>query len=62
MAPSRNNKHEDLVQRIQAVQAALHVATEPDTRDKLLDELGAATQELTKLIVEKEGRLKSPLE
>lgn len=59
---SPDNKHAALVQRIAAARAALHAATSPEARNMLLDELGAATRELAQLIVEKEGRLKSPLE
>jgi hypothetical protein len=60
-APSPG-KHTALVERITAMNAALRTTIEPDTRHMLLEELGAATRELMELIVEKEGRLKSPLE
>jgi hypothetical protein len=56
------DQHTALVNRITATRAALHTATNPETRNMLLDELGAATRELAELILEKEGRLKSPLE
>lgn len=55
------DKYAALMQRMTAARAALHAAT-PETRNALLDELGAATRELAELILEKEGRLKSPLE
>lgn len=51
-----------LAQRISAARAALQSDVDPGARNKLLDELGAATRELAQLILEKEGRLKSPLE
>jgi hypothetical protein len=60
MTPS--DRHGDLVRRIQSARAALHITTDPDKRNVLLEELGAATRELAELILEKEGRLKSPLE
>lgn len=57
-----SDNHTALVQRITAARAALHSAVDPGTREILLDELGAATRELAELVLQKEGRLKSPLE
>jgi hypothetical protein len=51
-----------LAQRIKSSYAALQTATDPVLRTALLDELGAATRELSDLILETEGKLKSPLE
>jgi hypothetical protein len=51
-----------LVERNKFIRASLHLATDPDTRNDLLDELGTATRELAELILRKEGRLRSPLE
>ena len=62
MQPALDSKHGALVQRIQYARAALQVTTDPDARNSLLDELGAATRELAELILQTEGRLKSPLE
>ena len=62
LAPSGSNRHADVVRRVHSARAALKTANDPEVRNTLLDELGAATRELTKLIVEKEGGLKSPLE
>ena len=62
MAPSSNNRHDELVERIRSVRAELHMATDPDVRSKLHDELGEATKELVELVLERKGRLKSPLE
>lgn len=62
MEDSPSNKGTALVQRITATRAALQTAVDPGVRNTLLDELGAATRELAELILEKEGRLKSPLE
>lgn len=55
-------QHAALVQRITAARVGLESSVDADTRNTLLDELGAANRELTGLILEKEGRLKSPLE
>lgn len=49
-----------LVERIKSTRAALHLAGDPDTRIALLDELGAATKQLSELILAKEGRLEAP--
>lgn len=62
MQPHFSPSHNALVERIKAIRASLHLATDPDQRNALLDELGAATRELAELILVKEGRLKSPLE
>ncbi len=59
---SGNEKQNGLIQRIQSARAALKNATDLDTRNALLNELDAATRELTALILEKEGRLKGPVE
>ena len=45
-----------LVERIKFLRASLHLASDPDTRNKLLEELGAATKELAQIILEREGR------
>ena len=60
MEPSTN--HTELVERIISVRSVLQGVIDPDKRNALLDELGAATRELAKFILEKEGRLKSPSE
>jgi hypothetical protein len=62
MTPIPADRHATLVKRILAARAALHDATDPDTRAAALEELGAATRELSELILAREGRLKSPLE
>ena len=62
MQPSFSPMRSTLVERIKSIRASLHMATDPDQRNALLDELGAATRELAELILKKEGRLKSPLE
>ena len=62
MQPAFDSKHNALVQRIRSVRAALQGVADPDTRNTLLDQLGAATRELAELILKKEGWLKSPLE
>ena len=62
MQPARDCKHSPLVQRIKSLRAAVQGATDPDTRNALLDELGAATRELSELILEKEEPLKSRME
>jgi hypothetical protein len=46
-----------LVERIKSIRASLNLATDPDTRNDLLEKLGAASQELVRLVLEKEGRL-----
>ena len=51
-----------LVERIQSVRAELHLATDAITRNRLNEELGEATKELVELLLQREGRLKSPLE
>ena len=58
-APSDYNA---ILERIKSARAALHAETNPDKRDRILDELGVATRKLAEFIVEKKGRLKSPLE
>jgi hypothetical protein len=60
MQPGASAKQNALVERIKAARAALNMASDPDLRSTLLDELGAATLELTELILEK-GRLNSHL-
>jgi hypothetical protein len=60
MQPGASAKQDALVERIKAARAALNMASDPDLRSTLLDELGAATLELTELILEK-GRLNSHL-
>ena len=62
MSPAYNDKYAVVVQRLRAARVALQGATDPDTRNLILEELGKATRELTELILAKEGRLKSPLE
>lgn len=62
MARSRNDRHNELLERIKYVRAELHMTTDPDVRNKLHDELGEATKELVELVLQREGRLKSPLE
>ena len=62
MQPAISPAHNTLVERINSIRASLRLATDPDTRSALLDELGAATLELAELILQKKGRLKSPLE
>lgn len=54
--------HKALVERIKSIRASLHLSNDHDTRNKLLDELGAATRELAEVILHKDGRLKSPME
>ena len=44
-----------LVERIKSLRASLHLATDPDTRNSLLDSFGAATTELAQIILEREG-------
>ena len=51
-----------LVERIKALRASLHLSNDRDKRNKLLEELDVATRELIELIVQKEERLKSPME
>lgn len=51
-----------LVQRIKSARAALQTEADPEKRNTLLDQLGAATLELTELVLQKEGGLKSPTE
>jgi len=62
MAPSSDDKQNEVVERIKSVRAELHTATDPDLRSRLHDELGEATKELVELVLQREGRLKSPLE
>jgi hypothetical protein len=62
VAPEPNPRHVELVERIKSLRTALHEATEPERRNALLDELGEANRELAALVLEKEGKLKSPLE
>lgn len=61
-ARSSDKNHSLLVERIKSVQAELHMATDPETRNKLNEELGEATRELVEVVLQREGRLKSPLE
>ena len=62
MQPTPSRAHKALGERIKAIRTSLHGATDPDKRDKLLDDLGAATRELTELVLLKKGKLRSPLE
>jgi len=55
-------RYSELSQRIIALRVVLHEAFDPTNRTAILDELGAATQELTELILKQEGKLRSPLE
>lgn len=57
-----SDNYTSLVKRIAGARAALHSAVDPAAREILLDELGAATRDLAELVLQKEGRLKSPLE
>lgn len=62
MASPTTNNHVALVQRIKSVREALQAEVNPEKRNMLLDELGAATSELAELILKREGKLKSPIE
>ena len=62
MAASSNRQHKTIVERIKSVRAELHRTSDPNTRNKLSEELGEATKELVELVLQREGRLKSPLE
>jgi hypothetical protein len=62
MQPAASPMHNALVERIKTIRASLHLATDPEKKNALLDELGASTRELAELILQKEGRRKSPLE
>ncbi len=62
MASRTTNKHIALVQRIKFLREALQAEVDPEKRNVLLDELGAATSELAELILKREGKLKSPIE
>lgn len=62
MGVSRRKEHALLMERIKCAQAALKAAPDTIHRDALLDELGAATRELAELILQQQGRLRSPLE
>lgn len=62
MAPGLVERHIELAQRIRSLRASFRIAADPEERNRLLDELGAATRELTELILTQEGRLRSPLE
>ena len=57
-----DDDHGKLVERIKSARAALRTITDPEQRNAILDELGAATLALANVILKKEGRLKSPLE
>jgi hypothetical protein len=62
MATGLGDRHNELAQRIKSLRASFHIAADPEERNRLLDELGTATRELTELILRQEGRLRSPLE
>jgi hypothetical protein len=53
VAPEPNPRHDQLVERIKSLRAALHEASEPEQRSALLDELGEANQELSELILKR---------
>ena len=52
----RRSSRNALEERIKSIVTSLQVTNKPHTRTKLLDELGAATRELVKLL--KEGQLR----
>ena len=62
MARSNHREHNILIERIKSVRAELYTTSDPHRRNKLNEELGEATKELVELVLQREGRLKSPLE
>ncbi len=52
MSPAPDDKYNAVVQRLRSARAALQSATDPETRNLVLEELGAATRELAELIRE----------
>lgn len=62
MSPAPNDKYTAVVQPFRSARVALQGAPDPDRRNLILEELGESTRELAELILEDEGRLKSPLE
>lgn len=61
MSPAASDKYTAVVQRLRSARVAREGASDSDTRDLILDELGGATREFAELILEDEGRLKCPL-
>lgn len=62
MVPGHGAQHNELAQRIRSLRASFRIADDPEERNRLLDKLGAATRELTELILTQEGGLRSPLQ
>ncbi len=50
-----------LVEQVKSIRASLRLTTDPDARNRLFEELGEVTKQLTELILKREERLKSPL-